>query len=135
MTDQETSERSVADEMALLGRQVADAVKSAWESDERKRLQADLAEGVERFGQEVKSAADRFGESETAAELRSRGEKAIEEIRESELVDQIRKGLLQGLDVLNRELGQLLEKLDARKTTAADSEPSETPPEDVGAVG
>ena len=36
----------------------------------------------------------------------------VEEVREADVIEDIRKGILAGLEVLNRELGKLVEKLD-----------------------
>lgn len=130
MSEEPKVERSIADELGKLGKQVADAIKAAWESEDRKKLQAEIAEGFQKFGKEVNEAAEKASESETAKELRGKAEKVVEEIRESDVVDDVRKGILTGLDSLNRELGKLLEKLEAKPVPAA-SETPEAPPAPV----
>lgn len=124
MSEEPKVERNIADELGKLGQQVADAIKAAWESEDRKKLQAEIAEGFQKFGKEVSEATEKASESATAKDLRQKAEKVVGEIRESDVVDDVRKGLLTGLDALNRELGKLLEKLEPKPAAEA---PTETP--------
>ncbi len=122
MSEEPKVERNIADELGKLGKQVADAIKAAWESEDRKKLQSEIAEGFQKFGKEVSEAAEKASESETAKELREKAEKVVEEIRESDVVEDVRKGILIGLDALNRELGKLLEKLEPKPAAEAPAE-------------
>lgn len=134
MSEEQKVERTIVDELARLGKQVSEAIKAAWESDDRKRLQAEIGEGLQKFGKEVNEAMTKASEGETARELRDKAEKVAEDIRESEVVEDVRKGIVTGLDALNRELGKLLEKLEAKPAAeeSAQSAPqapaSEEPP-------
>ncbi len=127
MSEEPKAERSIADELSKLGKQLAEAVKAAWESEDRKKLQAEIAEGFQKLSQEVGAAVEKASESEAARELREKAEKVVEEIREADVVEEVRKGILVGLEALNRELGKLLEKLEsapAPKEPEAPAEPS-----------
>lgn len=126
MTEEPKVERNIADELGKLGKQVADAIKAAWENEDRKKLQTEIAEGFQKFGQEVNEAVEKASDSEAARDLRVKAEKVVEDIRESDVVEDVRKGILTGLDALNRELGKLLEKLEtkpAAETPAAPEAP------------
>jgi signal recognition particle GTPase len=114
------ADKSIADELARLGKQVADAVKAAWESEDRKKIQADVADGLQKFSQEVSSAFERATESEQAREVRVKAEKVADDIAKSDVVGEVRKGIVSGLEVVNRELSRLLERLE---TKAAETEP------------
>lgn len=126
MSEEPKAVRSIADELNKLGTQVADAIKAAWESEDRKKLQTEIAEGVQKFGAQVTEALDKASESEAAKDLREKAEKVVEDLRESDVVEEVRKGILTGLDALNRELGKLLAKLEA--TPAAEAPPAAEPP-------
>lgn len=126
MSEEPKSERNIADELGKLGKQVADAIKAAWESEDRKKLQTEIAEGLQKFGKEVNEAVEKAGESKTARELREKAEKVVEDIRESDVVEDVRKGILTGLDALNQELGKLLEKLEAKPATETPAAPDAT---------
>jgi hypothetical protein len=113
MSEEPKVERSIADELGKLGQQMASAAKAAWESDDRKKLQSELTQGIEKFSQELSTTLEKATESEQAKELRVKAERVVEEVRSADVIDEIRKGILTGLEVLNRELGKLVEKLDA----------------------
>ena len=115
--------RTITDELSKLGKQMADAIKAAWESDDRKKLQAEIVEGLQKFGDEVTEALDKAGQSETAKDLRIKAEKVTVDVRESGVVEDVRKGIIGGLDVINKELGKLVEKLEP-KTKPADEVPA-----------
>jgi hypothetical protein len=108
------SERSIADELAKMGAQIAAAAKSAWESEERKKLQGEITTGVQRFGQEMTSMVSKATESEQAKELKTRATKVAEDVQKTDVVDEVRKGILVGLEAINRELGKLLERLETK---------------------
>jgi len=115
-----------------MGKLVAQAVQSAWESEERKKLEAEIAEGMRKFSDELATAARKAGESDAAKQLRAQAEKVVAEVKESDITEEIRKGLLVGLEALNQELGKLVERLEPKKTPASEptsSSTAEPPPE------
>ena len=108
------SESSIADELARMAQQLAAAAKTAWESEERKKLQAEITTGVQRFGQELSAAVNKATESEQAKELKTKATKVAEDVQHTDVVEEVRKGLLVGLEAINRELGKLLERIEAK---------------------
>ena len=108
--------RSITEELSKLGKQMADAIKAAWESDDRKKLQAEILDGLQKFGDEVTVALDKAGKSETAQDLRVKAEKVATDVRGTGVAEDVRKGIISGLDVINQELGKLVEKLEPRAT-------------------
>jgi hypothetical protein len=122
--------RSITEELSKLGQQMATAIKAAWESDDRKKLQAEILDGLQKFGDEVTEALDKAGKSETAQDLRVKAEKVATDVRTTGVAEDVRKGIISGLDVLNTELSKLVEKLEP-KAEPADQDPaaSEAPAE------
>jgi hypothetical protein len=110
--------RSIVDELSKLGQQMASAIKAAWESDDRKKLQAEILDGLQKFGDEVTEALDKAGESETAKDLRVKAEKVATDVRATSVAEDVRKGIISGLDVLNVELSRLVEKLEPKAEPA-----------------
>ncbi len=108
------TERSIADELAKMGAQIAAAAKTAWESEERKKLQHEISTGVQRFGQELNTAVTKAAESEQAKELKTRATRVAEDVQKTDVVEEVRKGILVGLEAINRELGKLLERLESK---------------------
>lgn len=127
MSEEQKVERTIVDELNKLGAQVADALKAVWESEDRKKLQTEIAEGFQKFGAQVTETVDKVSSHETAKELRGKAEKVVEDIRGSDVAEEVRKGILTGLDALNRELSKLLEKLEAKAAEEGAPVEPETP--------
>ena len=106
--------RSITEELGKLGKQMADAIKAAWESEDRRKLQAEILDGLQKFGDEVTVALDKAGKSETAQDLRVKAEKVAVDVRASAVAEDVRKGIISGLDVLNAEMSKLVEKLEPK---------------------
>lgn len=108
------SERSIADELAKMGAQLAAAAKTAWESEERKKLQGEIVTGAQRFGQELTSAVTKATDSTQAKELKTRAAQVADDVQKTDVVEEVRKGILVGLEAINRELGKLLDRLETK---------------------
>lgn len=122
-------ERNVADELNKLGRQLSEVIRSTWESEDRKRIQGEIIEGLRRFGDEVTDALTKVAESDTGKQVTAQTEKVVADVKESGVAEDIRKGLLQGLDALNRELTKVAEKLEKEaQAETTDAEEGKTEP-------
>ncbi len=111
MTQEPRSTSTLGEELTRLGNQVAEAARLAWESEERKRLQAEISDGIKSFGVQVEDAVRKASESETAKKVKMQAEQVAVKAKDTDVVDDMRQGLLVGLQALNRELGKLLERL------------------------
>jgi hypothetical protein len=109
-----TTERSIADELAKLAQQLSAAARTAWESEDRKRLQNEIATGVQRFGQEISNAANKAVESDQAKELKTRATRVADDFQKTDVIEEVRKGLLVGLEAINRELSKMLERIEPK---------------------
>ena len=112
MTEGTGDEKSISGELSRLGKQVAEAINVAWESEDRKKLQAEVTTGLESFGAQVGDAMRKASESDAATQIRDQTEKVVAQVRQSDVTGEVRKGLIAGLEVLNRELGRLVERLE-----------------------
>jgi hypothetical protein len=126
MAEGTEEEKSISGELGKLGKQVADAIDRAWESEDRKKLQLEIAKGLETFGEQVSDAMRKASESEAAKEIREQTDKVVSQVRESDVSGEVRKGLISGLEVLNRELGKLVERLEVPPKSTSDT--AESPP-------
>jgi hypothetical protein len=68
-------------------------------------------------------------ESDAATQIRDETEKVVVQIRESDVTGEVRKGLIAGLEVLNRELGKLVERLEVTPQPSAPVSESAGPAE------
>lgn len=120
MAEQPRTPSQITEELSKMGKLVAQAVQSAWESEDRKKLEAEVVEGLRKLSDEVTAAAKKAGESDAARQLKAQAEKVAAEVKEHDVAEEIRKGLLVGLEAINQELGKLVERLDPRKSPPAE---------------
>ena len=133
MSEEMHEERNVAEELNNLGKQFVSVIRTAWESEDRKRIQDEIMEGLQKFGDEITHTLQKASESETGKEVTAKAEKVITDVKASDVADDVRKGLLSGLDALNVELGKLSEKLDAmaQKRAEAQAQPPVEPKDEA----
>lgn len=117
--------QDIAEELKNLGRQFADSVQAAWNSEERIRVENEIREGVKSFANEVDKAIHEARESQAAAKVKEETAELKTKIESGEFSQKAREGLVQGLQWLSEELGKLAEQF----TT------SEKSPEDLAANG
>ena len=115
----ETPTPTITDELSKMGKLVAQAIQAAWESEERKKLEAEVVDGLRKFGDEVSAATKKAGESDTAKQIKTQAEKVAADMQEKDVAGDIRKGLISGLEVINVELGKLVERLEPKKAPDA----------------
>lgn len=97
----------VAAELKDLGRQFADTLRTAWNSQERQRLETEFREGMQSFANELDKAIREVRESQTAARVREEAEQVVSKVESSEVGRKTRTGLAQALHWLSEELGKL----------------------------
>jgi hypothetical protein len=121
---------TIADELNRLGRQLSEAARLAWESEDRKRLQSEITEGLRRFSDQVEGAMEQAQKSDTTRQFTEQAQKVMNNVRDTRIVDEVRDGLLAGLVSLNRELSRLNDRLGERTVppAAVSPEPVVGPP-------
>ena len=122
MSEGSGEEKTISSELSRLGQQVAEAINKAWESEDRKKLQSEVTTGLESFGSQVSEALRKASDSEAASQIRDQTDKVVTQVRQSDVTGEVRKGLIAGLEVLNRELGKLVERLEVPPQESAPPE-------------
>lgn len=115
MAEEKPTTSTITEELSKMGKLVAQAAQAAWESEERKKLEAEVTEGLRKISEELAQAARKAAESDAAKQLKTQAEKLAGEIKETDVTDEIRKGLIAGLEVINQALGKLVERLEVEK--------------------
>lgn len=124
---------SVEEELRNLGRRFADVLQAAWASEERRKVETEVREGLKRFSEELERILDRTRESPTGERVRAKFGKARERAAESEAARRTRENVAQGLHRLSEELARLAERF----TSKEEVDPGTTegrPPDDVGGM-
>lgn len=127
-------EEALRAELNRLGKSFVDVVKVAWESDERRQLEADLKKGLHALAESLEENFKKAGETQQAKELRTKAEETAESVadrlRKSEVAQELGEGLLKGLNALSLQLERLTTDLQTRsqsKATSADESKQEIP--------
>jgi len=94
----------IADEFRMLGENLVQALRSAWESPERQKLQDEIEAGLNQFATTIKQEADSFQQSPTGQQLKSDIEDLRQRVESGEAVDKARDELVKALKALNAEL-------------------------------
>lgn len=100
----------VADALRDLGRQFAETVQAAWNSQERKEFEVELREGVRRFGDEVNKVFTEAKESPAAQKVKEEASEVRVKVESGEVTHKVRSGLVTGLQWLSQELAHLAEQ-------------------------
>jgi hypothetical protein len=114
---------NIPDELNKMGKLISQAVEAAWESEERKRLETEIVEGLRKISDEFSTAAKKASQSESVQQIKTQAEKVAVEMKERDIVEDVRKGLLSGLAIVNEELGKLVERLEVKQPPTAPPAP------------
>ena len=116
-TKAETESVNVTEELKDLGRQVAETLRSAWESAERQKVESEIREGVKSFVDEIDKAVREAKSSTTAQKFHNDAAEMRQKIESSDIADKARTGVVQGLRWLSDELGKLAEQFNPPEKT------------------
>lgn len=97
----------VTAELKDLGRQFAETIKTAWNSEERQKLEREIREGITSFVGEVDKVIREAKDSPTAERVREEATQVKTKVESSDIGRKTRGGIVQGLHWLSEELGKL----------------------------
>ena len=100
----------VADAFRDFGRQFAETIRSAWNSEERLELERELREGVQGFAEEVGKVLREAKESPAAKKIKEEAGEVKTRVEVKEVSRKARSGLVEGLTWLSQELAKLAEQ-------------------------
>ena len=110
-------------EFQTLGRAFAEAFETAWNSEERKRVEEEVRAGVNSFASEVDKVIREAKESPTGERMKNEAGEVAGKVESSEIGRRALEGISQGLAWVSVEMGKLSEQL----------VPEEKSPEDLDA--
>ncbi|MFZ6026698.1 MAG: hypothetical protein ACOYYS_03195 [Chloroflexota bacterium] len=117
---------SITDELRALGENIVGALRTALNSEESKKIQKEIEQGLNEAAASVRKAASDFSQSETGQQLKSDLSDLNQRIESGELQAKVRAEVLSALQTANAEIQKA-----ASKFAAASDKPN-TPP-DAGA--
>jgi hypothetical protein len=112
MTDEQKPKRSpVVEELNELANKLGDALRTLLASPQRHELEEDVREGFTTVVSEISEALEKARSTDTAKDLEEQAGKVVEKVRTSKATQDLREGLVKGLQTLNDELGGLVERM------------------------
>jgi hypothetical protein len=108
--ENKTPENEIGDELRELGNNLRDALRSAWESDEARKLQKDIEDGLASLGTSLSEAAKDFSNSQTGQNLKEDVKDLRQRWESGEVGSKVRYEVLDALRTVNDELKKTVSK-------------------------
>ena len=104
MSENQTPENDLVNEFRTLGKNLVEALRTAWDSPERKKLEKEISDGLNDLTNTLNTEAKNFKESPTGQQLKSDFEDLRQRVSSGEVENQVRNELLSALRTVNQEL-------------------------------
>ena len=101
---------NIGDQLNELGKNLREALQTAWESDERRKLQQDIEEGLASLGASLSQAAKDFSSSQTGQTLKEDVKDLHERWRTGEVGSKVHSEVVDALRKVNEELQKTARK-------------------------
>ncbi len=101
------AEGEIADELKRLGKQLHSTAKTAWESEERRQLEAEIVSGLNAVASEIERTLRECRVSPEGEILKAKAREVKEKTQSEQLGTEVRRGFLQALRQINAELERL----------------------------
>jgi len=100
----------IGDQLNELGKNLREALRTAWESDERRKLQLDIEEGLTNLRDSLNEAVNDFSNSQTGQTLKSDMKDLHERWQTGEVGSKVRSEIAEALRTVNQELQKASQK-------------------------
>ena len=100
----------IGDQLNELGKNLREALRTAWESDERRKLQLDIEEGLTNLRDSLNEAVNDFSNSQTGQTLKSDMKNLHERWQTGEVGSKVRSEIAEALRTVNQELQKASQK-------------------------
>lgn len=113
-------------EFQTLGRTFAEAFETAWNSEERKRVEEEVRAGVQSFASEVDKVIREAKESPTGERMMNEATEVAGKVESSDFGRRALEGISQGLAWMSVEMGKLSEQFILEEKSPEDLDEQET---------
>lgn len=125
MSDEKKPEDNFGDEFRNLGNNLLGALRSVWDSPERKRLTEELETNLNELSANLRKEVESFNESPTAQRLKEDVETLHGKVRNEISDSGVKEDILAALRTANQELSRVIERWSAANRDA--TVPQDTP--------
>jgi hypothetical protein len=109
-SENKSSNEDIGDQLNELGKNLREALRTAWESDERRKLQQDIEEGLANLRDSLNQAAKDFSSSPTGQNLKDDVKDIHERWETGEVGSKVRSEIAEALRTVNKELQKASQK-------------------------
>jgi len=109
----------LANELNKLGDNLANLLKAAWESEERRSVEREIASGIEQMNKKLADAAEQIRTDARLNEAKRAAKEAWETAHGPQVVNELRLGVLDTLKRINEELIRRAAAAPAHEASAA----------------
>lgn len=122
MSDEQKPQDHFSDEFRELGNNLLGALRSLWDSPERKRLTEELESNLNELSANLRKEVESFNESPTAQRLKEDVETLHGKVRGEIDASGVKEDLLSALRTANRELSKVIERWSGADQGTSDSQ-------------
>jgi hypothetical protein len=108
--ENKSPEGDLGEQLNELGKNLRDALRTAWESDERRKLQQDIEVGLANLRDSLNQAATDFSSSQTGQTLKEDVKDLNERWKTGEVGSKVRNEIADALRTVNQELQKATRK-------------------------
>jgi t-SNARE complex subunit (syntaxin) len=122
----ESAQPDLASELRQLGKNLKASLQSAWESEERKKVQEEIENGLAELGQLLQDTATEFEANRVGQEIKANVADFRSRLESGEVETRVRKDLTAALQTINAELDKFKDQW---------TRPEEDPPTTASEAG
>ncbi|HQV27253.1 MAG TPA: hypothetical protein PLG23_03040 [Thermoflexales bacterium] len=116
MSDQNNPQTSsLVAELNRLGENLGKVVRSAWESEERRSIEKELAAGLEQFVKRLNEAVESAQTDPALNKAKTKAKEAWETARGPQIVSEVKTGVVDTLKKINEDLARRAEPAPAHE--------------------
>jgi hypothetical protein len=110
MSQEKQPEGNLREEFRNLGQNLKNVLNTVWESQERRKLQKDVQDGLNELGKAINELIDDIQNSEAGKKMASGVSEFGEKLRSGEVEEKARASILSALHKMNDELEKATSK-------------------------
>ena len=115
MPEKPPDSEHLKDEFRLLGASLQKIINLAWENPERKKIQAELMEGLDGLGDTIVRSIQEFSQSEAGTQIKEELGNIERKIKNNEFQGEVRSEAILVLRKVNNELEKALKSWESAK--------------------
>ena len=105
-----TPNDNISEQLNELGKNLRTALHAAWESEERRKLQKEIEDGLANLGESLSQAAKEFSDSPTGQSLKTDVKDMRDRWQSGEMGSKVRSEVTEALRKVNEELQKATRK-------------------------